>query len=88
VTLDRLGPFSALKDVSDRFISHPFILFLAVVAVLAMPNELRGIYPALMLATLIPWFIVIGSTMQCDGLWQRHICLFLGWMSYPIYCLH
>jgi peptidoglycan/LPS O-acetylase OafA/YrhL len=88
VSRNQFGVLTKIKSASDRLIHHPSVLFVLVVLVLACPTEMAGLYPALMLLTLIPWFIVIGSRMACEGNWQRRVSLFLGWMSYPIYCLH
>jgi peptidoglycan/LPS O-acetylase OafA/YrhL len=71
----------------DVLIRHPYLLFSAVVLVLACPTDMSGLYTGLMLITFLPLFIVVGSGMQCSGL-CRQVCLFLGWISYPIYCLH
>ena len=81
----RLDKFRA---VAGRFISHPYALYLLTLFVLAIPHTARGLYPVLVLAIVAPCLVYIGSTLSCRGNINVKVARFLGWISFPIYCLH
>jgi peptidoglycan/LPS O-acetylase OafA/YrhL len=79
--------FSKLRAFVERRIKHPY-LYILLISVFAFPKELFGIYPALVLAIAAPGLVFLGSMVSCSGVVSGNIAKFLGWMSYPIYCLH
>jgi peptidoglycan/LPS O-acetylase OafA/YrhL len=79
--------FSKLRAFVEHRIKHPY-LYVLLISVFAFPKELAGIYPALVLATAAPGLVFLGSMATCRSVVGGNIAKFLGWMSYPIYCLH
>jgi len=77
-----------LRVVAGRFVSHPYTLYLLIIFVFAVPRWAKGLYPALILAVVAPCLVYIGSTISCRGNINVKVTRFLGWISYPIYCLH
>jgi peptidoglycan/LPS O-acetylase OafA/YrhL len=59
-----------------------------LVGVLAVPTTLGGLYPALILAIIAPALVFVGASIDCNNMFDATIAKFLGWISYPIYCLH
>jgi peptidoglycan/LPS O-acetylase OafA/YrhL len=68
--------------------THPYLLYFLLIVIFAFPNELAGIYPAVILAIAAPGLVFIGSMVNCEGVAAGNLAKFLGWISYPIYCLH
>jgi len=77
-----------LRASAERLIRHPYTLYLLLLIVLALPMKLKGLYPALILAVVAPSLVFFGSAIRCDGETSAKVAKFLGWISYPIYCLH
>jgi len=77
-----------LRAAAGRFISHPYTLYLLIIFVLAVPYSAKGLYPAFIIAVVAPCLVYIGSTISCRGNINVKVTRFLGWISYPIYCLH
>ena len=66
---------------------HPFLLYLALIASLAFPYELRGLYFYLTVGVVAPILILVTSR-AVTGPVLTPVSEFLGWLSYPLYCLH
>ena len=81
----RLDKFRA---VSGRFIAHPYVLYLLIIFVFTFPHSAMGLYPVFILAVVAPSLVYIGSMISCRGNITAKVTKFLGWISYPIYCLH
>jgi peptidoglycan/LPS O-acetylase OafA/YrhL len=80
--------FSRLRAFIERRMKHPYLLYLLLISVFAFPNKLAGIYPAVILAVAAPGLVFAGSMVSFEGVATRNLAKFLGWVSYPIYCLH
>jgi peptidoglycan/LPS O-acetylase OafA/YrhL len=65
-----------------------FALYLALFAVLAFPISARGLFPLVVLLTLAPAIIFVGACVRPRSGLEMQIARFLGWISYPVYCLH
>jgi peptidoglycan/LPS O-acetylase OafA/YrhL len=79
--------FSKLRAFVERRVKHPY-LYVLLIAIFAFPTELAGIYPALVLGIVAPGLVLLGSMVSCRGVVSENTAKFLGWLSYPIYCLH
>ncbi|HTQ70598.1 MAG TPA: acyltransferase, partial [Acidocella sp.] len=77
-----------LRAVAGRWISHPYILYLLIIFVCASPHEVKGLYSVFIIAVVAPCLVCVGAAMSCKGSISVKVARFLGWMSYPIYCLH
>jgi peptidoglycan/LPS O-acetylase OafA/YrhL len=82
------GSWIRASNFFGKHFRSPCLLYFTLVAILAVPTELRGLYPALVLAVVAPSLVFIGAAIDCNNLFDRTIARFLGWISYPVYCLH
>lgn len=65
-----------------------FLLYAAVLAVFLLPRSAHGLYPLVALATVAPAIVFVGAHIRLRSGLEKNVALFLGWISYPIYCLH
>jgi peptidoglycan/LPS O-acetylase OafA/YrhL len=70
------------------FTVNPWIVYLALVGILIFPSYLQGIYPIFAATVLAPALVWFGSGAICRGRFNIVAAEFLGWLSYPLYCLH
>ena len=67
---------------------HPLALYAALTLILLFPFKLYGLYNEFFLAIIAPLLVVLGSVSLCRDSFTLYISRFLGWISYPLYCLH
>jgi peptidoglycan/LPS O-acetylase OafA/YrhL len=67
---------------------NPWILYGLLVAVLAFPSNMQGAYDLFAVAALAPLLVRLGSLSICRNLITTKVSEFLGWLSFPVYCLH
>jgi peptidoglycan/LPS O-acetylase OafA/YrhL len=77
-----------LRNVGRRFITHPYIVYLLLIVIFAIPKMVKGMYPAFVIAVAAPLLVYIGSMLPCRGYINVKLARFLGWISFPLYCLH
>lgn len=66
----------------------PALLYLGLFLTLCCPFYLKGLYRFFVLLVAAPYLVVQGSQAQCRSAAMRRASRFLGWISYPVYCLH
>ena len=72
-----------------RRVPYPsFMLYALLLAMLLFPKSARGIYPMLAVSTLVPAMVFLGAHIRTRAGLETNIARFLGWMSYPLFCLH
>jgi peptidoglycan/LPS O-acetylase OafA/YrhL len=71
-----------------RYVTNSWLVYAVLLPVLLFPVALRGIYPTLILLTAAPALLYIGSLVPCHTPASLQTARFLGWISYPLYCLH
>ena len=59
-----------------------------VVLVCAFPYWIKGLYYFLVIGLVAPLIVYLGAITTHPNETHRKIAQFLGWISYPIYCLH
>jgi peptidoglycan/LPS O-acetylase OafA/YrhL len=72
----------------ERHVRSPWPLYLLLLTIFAVPTNLHGWYPMIMLATAAPCLVFVGSMIACRDRFDLAIARFLGWISFPVYCLH
>jgi peptidoglycan/LPS O-acetylase OafA/YrhL len=82
------SPFSLLNRIQSAPSFHPFILYAALVGMLLFPHPIKGLYSFGAIMVLAPLFVIQGSNAKCENSAVVATSKFLGWLSYPIYCLH
>jgi peptidoglycan/LPS O-acetylase OafA/YrhL len=65
-----------------------FALYAALFAVLLCPKSVRGFYPFAVLMALAPAIVFVSAYVRPRRGLETQAARFLGWISYPIYCLH
>jgi peptidoglycan/LPS O-acetylase OafA/YrhL len=84
-----------LYGLKDRFrrhvpVVHPFALYIVLLAVLALPNfgslsTFIWLFNALL---IVPMLVVLGIVSSTEQATLTRVSDYLGWLSYPVYCLH
>jgi peptidoglycan/LPS O-acetylase OafA/YrhL len=69
-------------------IRNPAPLYLGLIAMLCVPLYIKGLYQFLVVIAAAPYMVVQGSQAQCRSAGMRRASWLLGWLSYPVYCLH
>jgi peptidoglycan/LPS O-acetylase OafA/YrhL len=55
---------------------------------LLFPFYIKGLYSLLVIAVLAPLLVIQGGNAKCANRIILAASEFLGWISYPVYCLH
>ena len=79
---------STIRSIFERFINSSFVLYFILILVFMFPVQLRGLYSALILVVVAPSLVFAGSLIPCTSAATLNTARFLGWISYPLYCLH
>ena len=67
---------------------NPWLLYVELVAMLLVPVFARGLYAVFFIAVLSPLTVWLGAFSVCRDRFTLRLSEFLGWLSYPLYCLH
>ena len=71
-----------------RVLINPWLLYGGLVVMLAFPSYMQGVYDLFAVAVLAPLLVWFGSISICRNRLTMKISEFLGWLSFPLYCLH
>jgi peptidoglycan/LPS O-acetylase OafA/YrhL len=82
------SPFRLLNWIQRAPSFHTFILYAGFVGMLLNPHLMKGLYSFGVIIVLAPLLIMQGSNAKCENRAVLATSEFLGWLSYPIYCLH
>ena len=63
-------------------------LYAALIAMLMAPFEWNGWYYFLAITLLAPLLVLYGGKAKTDHRLLIRVSEFLGWLSYPLYCVH
>ncbi len=88
VLLHRLGAHRGSLGPLPALLRKSGVLYALLGASLAMPIVGKGIFPAFFLLVLSPLLIVAGAQSQPRSRTMASLSQALGWLSYPVYCLH
>ena len=64
------------------------LIYAAMFLCLAFPMHLKGGYAFLQMTVFAPILVTVGSLTPPQSRRDGQIAEFLGWLSYPLYCLH
>lgn len=85
----RLGDIGPKIRASASFkLLTPGLLYLAAFCLLINPFAARGAITVLTLLVAIPALVAIAALAQPQGRGMVRASIFLGYLSYPLYCLH
>jgi peptidoglycan/LPS O-acetylase OafA/YrhL len=69
-------------------LANPWLLYMALLATLTFPLYIMGAYAIFAVAIISPLLIWIGSASSSPNGFTSSVSRFLGWLSYPLYCVH
>ncbi|KAB0643692.1 acyltransferase family protein [Burkholderia latens] len=69
-------------------VKNDYMLFVAFVMVVAFPTSIKGTYSMAILLFVAPALVYRGAMLTPSGKTMARISAFLGWISYPLYCVH
>lgn len=67
---------------------NPYVLYAFLLLLLAVGNELLGFTYILSITIACPLILFVGAEMTKLSWFTDRLSTFLGWISYPLYCLH
>ena len=73
------------------FIKLPYkslLIYAAMIACFAMPIYIKGFYYLAQLLFFAPLVVFAGAIAMPENETDKKVAEYLGWLSYPIYCLH
>jgi peptidoglycan/LPS O-acetylase OafA/YrhL len=79
---------SKLRASAQIRLFTPGLLYLAAFCLLINPFAARGAITVLTLLAAIPALVAIAAVAQPEGRGMQRVSVFLGALSYPLYCLH
>lgn len=79
---------SRIRALMGRLPYPSFLLYAATLVIFHFPRTAHGFFPLLALATIIPALVFVGAQIPLRPGLERNAAKFLGWISYPIYCVH
>lgn len=66
----------------------PFLVYATLLILLALPYDMDGIYYLLAIGIAAPTLVCAGALSDHENRRLASVSTFLGWISYPLYCLH
>jgi peptidoglycan/LPS O-acetylase OafA/YrhL len=66
----------------------PVLIYAAMGICFAFPFHLKGFYYLFQLVAVAPLLLVAGCLTVSQSNDEANTATFLGWLSYPLYCLH
>jgi peptidoglycan/LPS O-acetylase OafA/YrhL len=64
------------------------VLCACLLLIFAVNHTLRGFYYFAIIASIAPLIVTLGAKAKPSTERARDLAQFLGWLSYPVYCLH
>jgi peptidoglycan/LPS O-acetylase OafA/YrhL len=77
-----------IRVLIERLPYPSLLLYAAALAMFLFPRSAHGLYSLLALATVAPAIVFVGAQVRLPAGLELNLARFLGWISYPIYCLH
>jgi peptidoglycan/LPS O-acetylase OafA/YrhL len=87
--LYKLQPMNGLLGfIQRRRIASVPLLYLCLVLTLFFPFYVKGLFSWCAILFVAPFLVIQGGQIECSSHLLSSASEFLGWVSYPIYCLH
>jgi peptidoglycan/LPS O-acetylase OafA/YrhL len=77
-----------IRLLFERLPYPSLLLYAAALVIFLFPRSAHGLYSLLALATVAPAIVFVGAQVRLPAGLESNVARFLGWISYPIYCLH
>lgn len=81
-------PYKNRSFLTKAFIKQPLLLYFVLIATFAIPSFAYGWVMALTVIGIAPTLLYLGAHCKSDNLYLLKTSEYLGWLSYPLYCLH
>jgi peptidoglycan/LPS O-acetylase OafA/YrhL len=72
----------------SAIVRNDIALYLLFIAAVAFPLGIKGLFPMAVIFVVAPLMVYRGASIEPSGRVGARLAHFLGWLSYPIYCLH
>ncbi|WP_321921290.1 acyltransferase [Burkholderia sp. BCC1998] len=69
-------------------VKNDYMLFVVFLMVVAFPSSIKGMYSVAILLFVAPALVYRGAMLAPSGKTIARLSAFLGWISYPLYCVH
>jgi peptidoglycan/LPS O-acetylase OafA/YrhL len=79
---------STLRGVCRRYFCNSYVVYTALLLIFLVPRPAKGLFPLLAIMALSPALVFAGALLDCRGRFEQRLARALGWLSYPVYCLH
>jgi peptidoglycan/LPS O-acetylase OafA/YrhL len=79
---------SRIRALIGRLPYPSFLLYAAALVIFHIPRTAHGFIPLLAVTTIIPALVFVGTQIHLGPGLELNVAKFLGWISYPIYCVH
>jgi peptidoglycan/LPS O-acetylase OafA/YrhL len=86
--LQRSGIAGRIPALLEKLPYPSFVLYAVLLAMLLFDRSAHGLYPVIAMATVAPAIVFAAAHINLRAGFEKKIATFLGWISYPIYCLH
>ena len=82
--------FKRVENALKGRASIPYFLFFAMITIFAFPNikHVSTTYYLVSITAFCPVLVVFGALCHHQSLHINYVSGFLGWISYPVYCIH
>jgi peptidoglycan/LPS O-acetylase OafA/YrhL len=77
-----------VKNILRQGWCRPWSVYLVMLILFAVPTTVKGIYPLIILLSGAPFLVILGAKIKNFSNRERGLAEWLGWISYPVYCLH
>jgi peptidoglycan/LPS O-acetylase OafA/YrhL len=85
--IDKIKAYS-ITALFERVPYKTVFIGVGLLVFLSIPMEVMGIYNLIGVVLIMPVFLVTGALTIFENDKILKVCKFLGWISYPLYCLH
>jgi peptidoglycan/LPS O-acetylase OafA/YrhL len=75
------------RDATTKSVS-PWLLYIGLIGILLYPLNMKGAFPVFAATVAAPLLVWLGSFSVCRDRFTTRVSECLGWLSYPLYCLH
>ena len=77
-----------IQTMAEAIPYPSFLIYGILLAIFVFPKSAHGLYGLVALATVVPAIVFFGAHVRLRSELEKNVASFLGWISYPIYCLH
>jgi len=84
----RNDQFRPLRCICQQHCKSAYPIYILLFVIFIFPKNFMGLYDAIVIAIVAPSVVFAGALINMGTGSARTFAEFLGWISYPVYCLH